>query len=129
MGMTQQVTRQNIARLLAAAFVDRVRRTGIKGKKTRDAAALEFFVGAAVALSISGQHELAGAVHVALSFAVTVRGYKAVEEMAQEQMTRESVALNVAEAKAERASRVCVDCYSTEPEPHATNCPTKQWTT
>lgn len=93
------VTRQNVAKLLAAAFVDRVKRTGMKGQKTRDAAALEFFVGAALAYRIAGQYELSDAVHVALSFSINLRGYKAVEEMAEEQMRRESVALNVKEAR------------------------------
>lgn len=94
-----EVTRQNVARLLAAAFVDRVKKTGLKGQKTRGDAALEFFVGAAVALNLAGQTEQAEAVRVALAFDIALRGYKAVEELAAEQMTRESVALNVKEAR------------------------------
>jgi hypothetical protein len=79
-----EVTRHNVAKLLAAAFVDRVNRVGIKGKAARDKAALEFFVGAAVAYNLAGQVELCEAVRVALSFSIAVRGYRAIEEMAGE---------------------------------------------
>jgi hypothetical protein len=36
---------------------------------------------------------------------------------------------HIQEHFAKRAPRVCIDCYSTHPEPHANNCPTKTWTT
>ncbi len=74
-------TRQNIAAIMARRFKQRSETMGHKGKK-RDDAALEFFIGAAIALSVSGQNDLAEALTVAVSFDISFHGYTAIERLA-----------------------------------------------
>jgi hypothetical protein len=71
-------TRETIVKELCEKFRGRCHAASIKGKK-RDAAALEYFVGAAMALSLAGQGELADAITSFISFGVVVRGAAAVD--------------------------------------------------
>lgn len=72
-------TRKTIIRTVCNGIKERVEFLGVKGKK-RDDLALNYMIGAAKAYQFIGRTELVDALSMFLTFALTIRGYKAITE-------------------------------------------------
>jgi hypothetical protein len=73
---------EDIVKKLAGQFVERSEALFYKGKR-RDDAAVEFFLGAYVALNVTGNSELANKVGLTTAALIAPRGYTAVEQLAK----------------------------------------------
>lgn len=67
---------------LAVAFVERSKTLEYKGKK-RDAAVMDFFLGAALALELEGKQEVAEHIKRVTCWILAIKGYSEVELMAR----------------------------------------------
>lgn len=79
--LTDQKDRRTLARGIASAFIERSKALEYKGKK-RDNAALDYFIGAAKCLELTGDEETASYLG-RLAWLISVRGYSEVETIAE----------------------------------------------
>ena len=75
------MTNSELARALARSFIKRAEALGYKGKK-RDDAALDYFCGAAVLASESGNASLATHLGALCALTISVYGFVAVSQLA-----------------------------------------------
>jgi hypothetical protein len=71
------------AKTISARFIERADALQLRGKR-RDDAALDYFVGAAAGAELAGNINLGKHLGTVALLIVSIRGYKAVEEMAKE---------------------------------------------
>ena len=74
---------QDIARAVASGFIERAEALGLKGK-TRDKAALDYYVGAARALELAGEEKAANVIAAQATMIVCVAGYTGIVQIAGE---------------------------------------------
>lgn len=70
-----------IVQALARKFVERAEGLGMKGK-SRDDAALHYFIGAAMVAELTGDMNLARHIGMVAALIISVRGYSAVQDLA-----------------------------------------------